>query len=202
MGKHGPCFHCGIHSSPLWRNGPPEKPVLCNTCGSRYRLGRPLENYRPKAQHNATKRKREVVVESSSTSSSGYDASSESSPSHCPSPVTVKQEIPDDAPVENRRGSWRSHSRRTRAVSSGLSTIEKLQRDLQRILRDEFNGSIEPEGAEDVLIYNLITNQHQNPSTEIGLGAILLKRPAASPDHRDDQETRASPPDQAPAASP
>ncbi|KAK8582633.1 hypothetical protein V6N13_069405 [Hibiscus sabdariffa] len=188
--------------SPLWRNGPPEKPVLCNACGSRYRLGRPLENYRPKAHHNATKRKREAVAESSSTSSSGYYASSESSPSHCPSPITVKQEIPDDAPVESWRGSWRSHSRRrSRAVHSGLSTIQKLQRDLQRILRDEFNGSTEPEGADDVLIYNLNPNQQQNPPTEIGLGAILLKPPAASPDNQDDQKIRASPPNQAPAAS-
>lgn len=36
--------------TPLWRNGPEDKPVLCNACGSRYKkrgsLG--LEDYLPK----------------------------------------------------------------------------------------------------------------------------------------------------------
>ncbi|KAK4845646.1 hypothetical protein QYF36_018985 [Acer negundo] len=35
-------------ATPLWRNGPPEKPVLCNACGSRYRLRGTLLNYAPK----------------------------------------------------------------------------------------------------------------------------------------------------------
>lgn len=37
-----------ITDTPLWRNGPPEKPVLCNACGSRYRLRGTLANYIPK----------------------------------------------------------------------------------------------------------------------------------------------------------
>ncbi|KAG6414212.1 hypothetical protein SASPL_126930 [Salvia splendens] len=47
MGKHGPCYHCGVTSTPLWRNGPPEKPVLCNACGSRWRTKGTLANYTP-----------------------------------------------------------------------------------------------------------------------------------------------------------
>ncbi|PIA30974.1 hypothetical protein AQUCO_05300062v1 [Aquilegia coerulea] len=47
MGKQGPCFHCGVTSTPLWRNGPPEKPVLCNACGSRWRTKGTLVNYTP-----------------------------------------------------------------------------------------------------------------------------------------------------------
>ncbi|KAJ0961822.1 hypothetical protein J5N97_029650 [Dioscorea zingiberensis] len=47
MGKHGPCCHCGVTSTPLWRNGPPEKPVLCNACGSRWRTKGSLINYTP-----------------------------------------------------------------------------------------------------------------------------------------------------------
>ncbi|KAG0453006.1 hypothetical protein HPP92_025368 [Vanilla planifolia] len=47
MGKHGPCRHCGVTSTPLWRNGPPEKPVLCNACGSRWRTKGSLANYAP-----------------------------------------------------------------------------------------------------------------------------------------------------------
>ncbi|XP_057476949.1 GATA transcription factor 26-like [Actinidia eriantha] len=47
MGKHGPCYHCGVISTPLWRNGPPDKPILCNACGSRWRTKGTLVNYTP-----------------------------------------------------------------------------------------------------------------------------------------------------------
>ncbi|KAL4205124.1 hypothetical protein AMTRI_Chr01g135690 [Amborella trichopoda] len=47
MGKQGPCCHCGILTTPLWRNGPPDKPVLCNACGSRWRTKGTLANYMP-----------------------------------------------------------------------------------------------------------------------------------------------------------
>ncbi|KAL9666770.1 hypothetical protein QQ045_001110 [Rhodiola kirilowii] len=47
MGKQGPCCHCGVPSTPLWRNGPPDKPVLCNACGSRWRTKGSLTNYTP-----------------------------------------------------------------------------------------------------------------------------------------------------------
>ncbi|KAI7743424.1 hypothetical protein M8C21_011275 [Ambrosia artemisiifolia] len=47
MGKQGPCGHCGVTSTPLWRNGPPDKPVLCNACGSRWRTKGSLVNYTP-----------------------------------------------------------------------------------------------------------------------------------------------------------
>lgn len=33
--------------TPLWRNGPPGKPVLCNACGSRWRTKGTLANYAP-----------------------------------------------------------------------------------------------------------------------------------------------------------
>lgn len=36
-----------ITGTPLWRNGPPEKPVLCNACGSRWRTKGTLANYTP-----------------------------------------------------------------------------------------------------------------------------------------------------------
>ncbi|XP_011626314.1 GATA transcription factor 26 isoform X1 [Amborella trichopoda] len=47
MGKQGPCCHCGVTSTPLWRNGPADKPVLCNACGSRWRTKGSLANYAP-----------------------------------------------------------------------------------------------------------------------------------------------------------
>ncbi|MBA0806061.1 hypothetical protein Gohar_005533, partial [Gossypium harknessii] len=38
---------CIVIGTPLWRNGPPEKPVLCNACGSRWRTKGTLANYTP-----------------------------------------------------------------------------------------------------------------------------------------------------------
>ncbi|XP_060169997.1 GATA transcription factor 26-like [Lycium barbarum] len=48
MGREGPCLHCGIKKTPLWRPGPPAKPVLCNACGSRWRTKGTLDDYIPK----------------------------------------------------------------------------------------------------------------------------------------------------------
>ncbi|KAL4556081.1 hypothetical protein LXL04_038721 [Taraxacum kok-saghyz] len=38
----------GSSDTPLWRNGPLEKPVLCNACGSRWRTRGTLADYNPK----------------------------------------------------------------------------------------------------------------------------------------------------------
>ena len=45
----GPCDHCDRTSSPCWRKGPPEKPTLCNACGSRYLVKKSLDGYMPQA---------------------------------------------------------------------------------------------------------------------------------------------------------
>lgn len=47
MGKQGPCSHCGIATTPLCPNGPPDKEVLCNACGSRWRTKGTLPNHTP-----------------------------------------------------------------------------------------------------------------------------------------------------------
>ncbi|KAK8471449.1 hypothetical protein PHAVU_003G224500 [Phaseolus vulgaris] len=41
------CVWSVCKCTPLWRNGPPEKPVLCNACGSRWRTKGTLANYTP-----------------------------------------------------------------------------------------------------------------------------------------------------------
>ncbi|KAI7753708.1 hypothetical protein M8C21_027348 [Ambrosia artemisiifolia] len=40
-------FSSELFGTPLWRNGPPDKPVLCNACGSRWRTKGSLVNYTP-----------------------------------------------------------------------------------------------------------------------------------------------------------
>lgn len=39
----GPCRHCLTSVSCCWRKGPPDKPVLCNACGSRFLVKANLE---------------------------------------------------------------------------------------------------------------------------------------------------------------
>ena len=54
----GPCDHCGVCESPQWRRGPPEKPQLCNACGTRFRrtnnLGSPSGNASSSCREAAT----------------------------------------------------------------------------------------------------------------------------------------------------
>ncbi|WVZ11275.1 hypothetical protein V8G54_015805 [Vigna mungo] len=47
--RHDLLLPCSLIATgtPLWRNGPPEKPVLCNACGSRWRTKGTLANYTP-----------------------------------------------------------------------------------------------------------------------------------------------------------
>lgn len=53
--------------TPLWRNGPQEKPVLCNACGSRWRIRGSLENYIPKRGHASrcrrSRKMRDVITD-------------------------------------------------------------------------------------------------------------------------------------------
>ncbi|RYR44646.1 hypothetical protein Ahy_A08g040946 isoform B [Arachis hypogaea] len=43
------CAHCEVEETPQWRNGPMGPKTLCNACGVRYKSGRLLPEYRPKA---------------------------------------------------------------------------------------------------------------------------------------------------------
>ncbi|KAL4294916.1 hypothetical protein HN51_045761 [Arachis hypogaea] len=43
------CTHCEVEETPQWRNGPMGPKTLCNACGVRYKSGRLLPEYRPKA---------------------------------------------------------------------------------------------------------------------------------------------------------
>ncbi|GIL52227.1 hypothetical protein Vafri_8155 [Volvox africanus] len=58
----GPCCHCGTSQTPCWRRGPPEKPTLCNACGSRYLVKGSLAGYFPGARRSAVNSTRSEVV--------------------------------------------------------------------------------------------------------------------------------------------
>lgn len=79
---------------------------------------------------------------------------------------------------EIQQSLWDVHipsRKRSLVVYQSLSPIERLQRDLKKILRhhQDPNSSIISESQDGVLLYNL-NNQIIYPS-EIGLGTILLK---------------------------
>lgn len=58
----GPCMHCKATESPQWRRGPPEKPMLCNACGTRYRRSNQLGPVPGPAAHKAGVQKKKAVT--------------------------------------------------------------------------------------------------------------------------------------------
>ncbi|XP_055960080.1 GATA transcription factor 26-like [Mercurialis annua] len=203
MGKQGPCYHCGIHSTPLWRNGPPTKPVLCNACGSRYRNRGSLDNYAPKhaqtqpiakrprissnkhSNHNGNLRaeqSEDLFTNDGVCYSTNSDEFTSDKPSSDHSPVSnprqnsyenVEEGNVNEIQDEVQGNLWKSSRKRSLVAYRRLTPIERLQRDLYRILK---NHSILSETEEDLLIYN--ANNPQICCNEIGLGSILLHQNA------------------------
>lgn len=54
QGRIQTCCHCGTNSTPCWRKGPPEKPVLCNACGARWLVKNDLNGYLPGSKSKAS----------------------------------------------------------------------------------------------------------------------------------------------------
>ncbi|WCJ18249.1 GATA transcription factor 27 [Euphorbia peplus] len=197
MGKQGPCYHCGINSTPLWRNGPVEKPVLCNACGSRYRIRGTLENYAPKHAQLLPQPPLIAKRTTSSFSNSNFKSQhhfshldvsfihkSTSSLSAISSPLTqnVKQEEEEEEEYNGLQikgqieekicKSWAPSRKRSMVVYRHLTLVEKLQKDLFNIMKYEDNF-MSQEDEDDLLIYN--ANSLQVSPNEIGIGSILLK---------------------------
>ncbi|WJX53376.1 GATA-type zinc finger protein 1 [Trifolium repens] len=76
MRKRGPCLHCGITFDLHWRQGPKDKPVLCNSCGIRYKNWGNLENYSPR--HCPQIHNNNLQVEKDEEDPSSNDQDSES----------------------------------------------------------------------------------------------------------------------------
>ncbi|XP_037403654.1 GATA transcription factor 27-like [Triticum dicoccoides] len=183
--KEGPCCHCGIMGSPIWRNGPPEKPVLCNACGTRWRKKGTLENYTPtrrpqdaEAETKQHKKKpvRRIVKKQPSSDHNLGNTGDTSNPSGFGSAVSYS-------------GSAQSHAREPLVPSRKKScigrrrkpsTVEALAEDLNSIMHQEklCSGSgvrtIPGSSEEDLLIYH---SETPAGSFEIGYGSMLLTHP-------------------------
>ncbi|XP_037480248.1 GATA transcription factor 26-like [Triticum dicoccoides] len=187
--KEGPCCHCGIMGSPIWRNGPPEKPVLCNACGTRWRKKGTLDNYTPtrrpqdaeaeRKQHKKKPVRRIVKKEPSShhnLGKTGDAADTFSNPSGFGSAASYSGSAQSHA--------WESlvPSRKRTCVARRRkpSSLETLAEDLNSIMHQEklCSGSgvctIPGSSEEDLLIYH---SETAVGSFEIGYGSMLLTHP-------------------------
>ncbi|XP_043816668.1 GATA transcription factor 26-like [Manihot esculenta] len=192
MGKQGPCYHCGTHSTPLWRNGPPEKPVLCNACGSRYRIRGTLANYTPKhAQGQPLAKRLRTISKCSFKTEENYSSSDDddstqsaiscslSSCSFIGNEENAAESLatPPVSVNQNRgiqESFWKScipSRKRSLYVQRSLTPIERFQRELRNILVHD--PLISSENEDDILIYN--SNHLRVSRNEIGLGSFLLK---------------------------
>ncbi|KAK4740045.1 hypothetical protein R3W88_003742 [Solanum pinnatisectum] len=194
MGKKGPCFHCGVKQTILWRNGPPEKPVLCNACGSRWRVRGTLDGYIPRhgnieiesyqqpsdMKPALDEKKLEVGIDVSGQDGSsacleeemnyisglGSAGSSSDNCMQMEETNAYKDPLwnPDSVPRRKRS------ERRKRILSP---------RQLHNILQEPDFENISADG-ENILIY---ARNKYIPPNEIGLGAKLLVSPPTATEH-------------------
>ncbi|WMV12500.1 hypothetical protein MTR67_005885 [Solanum verrucosum] len=183
-----------------WRPGPAEKPVLCNACGSRWRIRGTLQNYIPRharetqsnqlpAEMNPrllTRDNQRLQVGVEASGQEGSSACLEEEMNSIPSLVSAgsssvncmqMEETNDKDPFWNPNNvPKRKRSERRQRI---LSPVERLQRQLYNNLQElEFENI--PDGDEDVtLIY---ARNKYIPPNEIGLGAMLLVSPTTTTD--------------------
>ncbi|KAL9321459.1 hypothetical protein ACSQ67_013298 [Phaseolus vulgaris] len=154
MVKKGPCSHCRVNCTPLWRNGPAEKPVLCNACGSRYKLKGHLQNYLPK--HHKYYGELHLNVEDQLSEHNG--SSNESSPDlHY-----VSEQDFGNIPTRKR----------SEVVYREMTPLERFEKQLLSLYRSEKQPK-ERFPEEDTLVDNV---NNFIPTTEIGLGLVLLRQ--------------------------
>ncbi|KAL3516163.1 hypothetical protein ACH5RR_023065 [Cinchona calisaya] len=202
MGREGPCFHCGVEHTPLWRSGPPEKPVLCNACGSRWRTRGTLEDYIPKRankdiQNNPSNKSPSKLNEQAPMFESNHnfvghdhqsptilgDGTSNATSSAIGATIsnnfsTQMQNMEAEAAVQlpvwvNNNVSKKKRSTLDQRI---ISPTERLHQQLCHALEDP-KATKESNDDEDVLIFERIN--HYIPENEIGLGCMLLKSPAS-----------------------
>ncbi|KAF8096236.1 hypothetical protein N665_0313s0009 [Sinapis alba] len=209
MGKQGPCCHCGVSSTPLWRNGPPEKPVLCNACGSRWRTKGTLVNYTPlhaRAEgdeiedHRVQKTmmingmsvnkkipKRKSYQENFTVKSThlelnnGFKNEEASNRSSSGSVVSNSESC-------DQSNAWETTfpcKKRTcvRGRPKAASSVEKLTKDLFSILQEQQSSCLSGSSEEDLLFEN------ESPMV-IGHGSVLMRDPLHSVAR--DEESEAS----------
>ncbi|KAM3405683.1 hypothetical protein ACQJBY_008286 [Aegilops geniculata] len=171
--KKGPCCHCRVISSPLWRNGPPEKPVLCNACGTRWRKKGTLDKYTPT-------RRRPQDAEPSSDHNLGKTGDAAHTFSNNQSGFGSALSYSGSAQSHARESLLPSRKKTCVGRRRKPSSLETLVEDLNSIMHEEklLSGSgvctIPGSSEEDLLIYH---SETAAGSFEIGYGSMLLTHP-------------------------
>ncbi|KAL7235838.1 hypothetical protein ACSBR1_019179 [Camellia fascicularis] len=189
--------------TPLWRNGPPDKPVLCNACGSRWRIWGTLDNYIPKLANKGTQicqqgklplpievhdRRKPIYGAKIAIHSTGLEDDTNNGPGSGSGSGSARSSSDNCIQLEGTNGKeasglvqpsfWNSRiPRRKRSVLNQrvLSPVERLHKQLYHTLQEPEFSNLASE-QEDVLIFQ----NSQNSSAEIGLGCVLLKSTVAS----------------------
>nr|XP_016455809.1 PREDICTED: GATA transcription factor 26-like [Nicotiana tabacum] len=201
--------------TPLWRPGPPEKPVLCNACGSRWRIKGSLDDYIPKHANKETQSfllaklpsdvKPLVLAHDNQRLEVGQKVAGTDGSSAC------SEEKIDDISSSGSPGSfsencmqmqgtngeaakgplWNPNSvprrKRSKLKQYILSPVERLHRQLYHMLQEpEFANTSANE--EEILIYQ---KSKSIPPDEIGNGAMLLISPSTAREDSKPQFTTA-----------
>ncbi|XP_024526059.1 GATA transcription factor 27-like isoform X2 [Selaginella moellendorffii] len=220
MGKQGPCYHCGITTTPLWRNGPPEKPVLCNACGSRWRTKGTLINYMPmhsggfgvgsdKARWNSNRTAPEKTIISRKRKEPS-DGNSESALSKTSTYFSTSAE--DDASTRSSLGSEVSTFDGP-FYRSAVAPVRGTPWDTPVPSRRRTN-MFRSRASSDKIARNLVSLEEQEVSSvtcpengdavvlfetksplvavEIGLGSVFIRQPAQQIAQQQEHESEAS----------
>ncbi|XP_022758174.1 GATA transcription factor 26-like isoform X3 [Durio zibethinus] len=182
MGKQGPCYHCGVTSTPLWRNGPLEKPVLCNACGSRWRTKGTLDNYIPlhaRFEPDDYEDHRASRMKSISINKNKEVKLLKRKPNHDTAVVS-----PDynqgfckfvDEDTSNRSSSGSAISNSESCAQFGSADASDLTGPAQSNVWDSMSSYFSGSSEEDLLL------ESETPmvSVEIGHGSVLIRHPSS-----------------------
>ena len=162
-----------ISVTPLWRNGPEDKPVLCNACGSRYKkrgsLG--LEDYLPKnfqPEFFDKYKDQKGRKKKSSFSIYIYITDAEIDTYLC---VRLWWFL---LLAEKSERLWSTKiptKKRSEVVYKEITPLERFHIRLLKMSKNHRNPN--ETSSEEVLLLNNANNFI--PSTEIGIGCVILK---------------------------
>lgn len=207
MGKQGPCRHCGVTSTPLWRNGPPDKPVLCNACGSRWRTKGSLANYTPmhrkddidddeprisklkpptSKSKSQKKKTNHIIMENGPFSGQNFRKRGDADPGYRSSSGSAVSYSESCAPygvadASEMAGSAQSHAWESLVPSRKRSCVTRLKPSPMEKLAKDLNSIMQEEQ-----LYYLSGSSEEDllyhsetpvGSFEIGSGSVLLRHP-------------------------